>query len=110
MRISNEEFLADLSAIRAPNYRREQYTRFVDRHPGVTKEVRQSCYNLYWSALSNGILVRPDHCECCGGQTNGLGLDGHHDDYHKPLEVKWLCRACHRNHHLEHDPLGAYVG
>lgn len=54
-------------------------------------------------ALKKGIISRPDRCQECGGMTefkNGRhGLEGHHDDYNKPLKVRWLCRVCHHKWH-----------
>lgn len=38
------------------------------------------------------LLERP--CEVCGAVA-----EMHHDDYSKPLEVKWLCRTHHRELH-----------
>jgi hypothetical protein len=34
-------------------------------------------------------------CEVCGDPKS----HGHHDDYAKPLEVRWLCAPHHREHH-----------
>jgi transposase-like protein len=28
-------------------------------------------------------------------------MDAHHDDYSKPLRVRWLCRKCHRRYHAD---------
>lgn len=37
-------------------------------------------------------------CEVCGAQA-----EAHHDDYNKPLEVRWLCFKHHREWHKIHD-------
>jgi len=36
-------------------------------------------------------------CEVCGINN---GVQGHHEDYSKPLEVIWLCRKHHRQLHM----------
>lgn len=45
-------------------------------------------------ALTAGKLAAAP-CEVCGTTT----VDAHHDDYSKPLDVRWLCRAHHAEHH-----------
>lgn len=46
------------------------------------------------AALRSGKLVRQG-CEVCGETKT----HAHHDDYSKPLEVRWLCVAHHHDHH-----------
>lgn len=38
-------------------------------------------------------------CEVCGNPNT----EAHHDDYSKPLEVRWLCFKHHRAWHKVHD-------
>ncbi len=47
-------------------------------------------------AVRAGLLHKPDKCGYC--QIPGP-VDAHHPDYDRPLEVKWLCRKCHRAQH-----------
>ncbi len=47
-------------------------------------------------ALVSGKLVKPKRCQSCGKKSP---VDGHHADYAKRLEVRWLCRRCHNNIH-----------
>ncbi|TGN58605.1 hypothetical protein E4L95_12355 [Paracoccus liaowanqingii] len=52
------------------------------------------------SAVRRGTLQRGP-CEICGvvhGE-DGAIVDGHHEDYTKPLDVTWLCRSHHKHIH-----------
>ena len=48
-------------------------------------------------AVRSGRLVR-DSCCVCGSSE---GVEGHHDDYDKPLAVIWLCKKHHEQRHSE---------
>jgi hypothetical protein len=45
-------------------------------------------------AMDAGRLI-PQPCEKCGATK----VEAHHDDYSKRLDVRWLCRKHHREHH-----------
>ena len=51
-------------------------------------------YEAVKRALYKGDLVRMP-CEVCGSMSS----EAHHEDYTKPLEVKWLCRKHHLRVH-----------
>jgi hypothetical protein len=48
------------------------------------------------NAVRDGRLEKADRCEQCNSDDS---LHGHHDDYAKPLNVRWLCAACHHQWH-----------
>jgi hypothetical protein len=58
------------------------------------KWLRRNAQNCLDHALRLGFLVRKP-CEVCGNEK----ADGHHTDYSRPLEVRWLCRSHHRKEH-----------
>ena len=59
-------------------------------------------------AVRKGTLVAPERCQHCDGACK---LESHHEDYSKPLEVLWLCHACHmRRHGRTLRPNGVLVG
>ena len=51
-------------------------------------------HHLVERAIRRGDLKR-HACEVCKSEK----VDAHHDDYSKPLDVRWLCRLHHLQHH-----------
>ena len=43
-------------------------------------------------AVVSGKIIKPSNCSQCG---NLRKVTAHHDDYSKPLKVRWLCYECH---------------
>lgn len=58
--------------------------------------IRYKANNAVSNAIRDGRLIRPKHCSKCGVECKP---HGHHDDYTKPLEVRWLCIKCHNDFH-----------
>lgn len=72
----------------APERHRANQRRYSHRHPERGAATRAVAY-----AIKKGRLVRMP-CEACGEKA-----EAHHDDYSKPLAVRWLCRPHHMQHH-----------
>lgn len=70
-------------------YKLEAGKRRAKRHPEKARANR-----MVSNAVKSGKLIRLP-CEKCGNPKS----EAHHDDYSKPLDVRWLCFKHHREHH-----------
>lgn len=60
-------------------------------------------------AIKTGFLIRPKTCSKCKQtkifKDGRSGIQAHHCDYNKPLEVLWLCQKCHHAWHKFNEPI-----
>ena len=54
------------------------------------------------NAVRDGKLKPAESCSVCKSTES---IEGHHDDYTKPLSVRWLCRNCHNEWHRHNEPI-----
>ena len=82
-------------------------------HRGGKSDGQRRAGHLVEKAIKKGILSTKVLCEECEKPKvfkNGRsGIQAHHDDYSKPLEVRWLCQECHHEWHKTHKPKGVKV-
>lgn len=64
------------------------------RRVGYATGVKPRTHKMVRAAIKRGDLMRQP-CEICGSQPT----EAHHDDYSKPLDVRWLCHQHHMEHH-----------
>lgn len=62
--------------------------------------------NILEEAIEKGLVQRKTVCECCGREAvmkdGRTGIQAHHSDYNRPLDVMWLCQKCHHEWHKNH--------
>ena len=57
---------------------------------------RERAHSAVRQAIKQGELERPEICSLCEMPGD---IEAHHEDYSKPLEIIWLCSACHGAEH-----------
>ena len=66
----------------------------LKRKWSINNSDKKAAHTITGNAIRDGRLIK-NNCEICGESK----VDAHHDDYTKPLEVRWLCRKHHAEHH-----------
>ena len=75
----------------------ERNKRYAERFP-----IRAFARHSVGNAVRDKRLVKAKFCSECGSDNK---IEGHHDDYTKPLEVRWLCEQCHKKWHKTNKPI-----
>lgn len=57
--------------------------------------VKRAANVILNNALRDGRIIPAESCEVCGHDFSFYRREAHHDDYAKPLEVRWVCSKCH---------------
>lgn len=81
---------------------RIRQARIAEFYPYASKRqlnrVKRAADAVVKTARRAGTLI-PQPCEVCGLRQSKS--EAHHEDYAKPLEVRWLCRYHHRQRDAE---------
>jgi hypothetical protein len=84
-------------------YRKYDRDRGCRVKPGYTKWYRDKYPNKYLATtmVGNALKAKKLFQEPCGVCGSEKRAHAHHDDYAKPLNVRWLCAAHHRQWHVK---------
>lgn len=77
--------------------RKRATIKYIERNP-----LKRAAHILVGNAVRDGKIVNPCVYETCGATEK---IEAHHDDYTKPLDVRWLCLNCHRQWHKTNEPI-----
>lgn len=97
----------DATRTRVQAYRSTEKGAAVRKKPTLLDPAKVAARLAVRVAIKSGKMTR-NPCEKCGKPK----AQAHHEDYSKPLEVKWLCPRCHGLEHRKPraiEPIGDVV-
>ena len=86
------------------DYTKAAGIRSRERHPhwkggislGRVHPMKRAAHLAVKAEVRSGRMIRKP-CEKCGSTAR---IHAHHDDYSRPLDVRWLCPLHHNEHHM----------
>lgn len=88
-------------------YREKNKERIRPMHKEYERKYRQrwplkvKAHEEVAKAIRSGSLAKKP-CEICGDAKS----EAHHDNYNEPLKVRWLCKTCHTEWHINNKAKG----
>lgn len=70
---------------------------YQERYP-----MKRAAHTIVSNAIRDDKLKKPGAYESCGSNHK---IEAHHDNYTKPLDVRWLCEECHKEWHRTNEPI-----
>ena len=70
---------------------------YRERYP-----MKRAAHTITRNYIRDGKLIKKCNCSVCNSDVK---IEAHHDDYTKPLDVRWLCEKCHKEWHRHNKPI-----
>lgn len=91
-RLDNVEYYREYDRARGNRQTTQYLKEYREKYPK-----KYLAHTIIGNAVRDGLLFKQP-CEDCGEID---GVHAHHDDYAKPLNVRWLCPVHHKKWHTE---------
>ena len=104
-RAANIEAIRRYDRLRGNRQTKEYAVKYGRGHVKEKNEWRKrnpekaKAHNKLRRAIKSGLVLRAD---CCGDCGEICAPHAHHEDYGKPLDVRWLCAKCHGKAHRKY--------
>ncbi len=90
----NRKFLADW---RKENPDKKPHSKeYLDAYRKRPEVIRKEKVRMVTTKFIRTGILKRDNCEMTGCTIIG---EAHHDDYDKPLDIRWLCKRHHEDYH-----------
>lgn len=98
-RAANIDYYREYDIARSKTEKRKSLNTKLTKRYRVINKVKYAAHSLVSNEIRSGRMKKPDACSQCDSKDRVI--HGHHDDYTKPLDVRWLCVICHKKWHKE---------
>jgi hypothetical protein len=98
-RANNIDYIREYDRRRARLPHRKKLNAETTKNLRINFPLKYKAQMSVNNAVRDGRLAKSVICSTCNKP--GRQIEGHHDDYNKPLEVTWLCSACHKQLHRD---------
>lgn len=93
-RKKNIDYYREYDTARGGRQSSEYRANYRNKYP-----MKYAAHLMVGNAVRDGRILKSNQCEEC--KREDAFIHGHHDDYAKPLVVRWLCPICHKKWHKE---------